>query len=155
MTFGCFYVCAAISRSSLDLYPRLLSLFASDQTRFVTTWAKDLEMQDEGRKCLVGYAKLDRSFASLLIGRCIIRSELTMIPSFVINFPLEHLTKPLSGFVQLFTSLLDRTFSSPKEDHDLYRQKILSAISGQGAVFFSLIPQEWRSMFLPFFFSSS
>ncbi|KAL7415778.1 hypothetical protein BDY24DRAFT_439635 [Mrakia frigida] len=62
----------------------------------------------------------------------------------------QHLRKPLSGFLQLLQSLLDRVFSDPKEDAQVWREKILHALSAQGAIFLSLISPEWRMVLSPY-----
>lgn len=66
----------------------------SGKSELMKTWAKGLRALKTRRPPLMGWAKLD-----------------------------QHMKKPLNGFVQLFTSLLDQLFSDPCEDVAEWRTK--------------------------------
>jgi serine/threonine protein kinase len=91
----------------------------SGKTKLIEVWARRREASNVGTDCLIGTAKSD-----------------------------AHLSRPLSAFVAVFSSLLDRVFSDPLENPDVWRQRIGNAISVNGNVFLSLIPSAYRTMLL-------
>lgn len=91
----------------------------SGKSKLMEFWARRKEASNAGQECLVGWAKMD-----------------------------QHLVKPLSAFVAIFSSLLDRIFSDPLENPDIWRKKIANALSVNGNVFLSLIPPAYRTMLL-------
>lgn len=60
----------------------------------------------------------------------------------------QHLVKPLSGFVQVFQSLLDRVFSDPLEDSATWKARILEVLGVNEKIFCSLLSPTWRSILL-------
>lgn len=91
----------------------------SGKSKLIELWARRKEASNAGQECLIGWAKMD-----------------------------QHLSKPLSAFVAVFSSLLDRVFSDPLENPDVWRQRIGNAISVNGNVFLSLIPSAYRTLLL-------
>ena len=91
----------------------------SGKSKLVEVWTRRREASNAGQECFVGWAKMD-----------------------------QHLSKPLSAFVAVFSSLLDRVFSDPLENPDVWRRRIDNAISVNGNVFLSLIPAAYRTMLL-------
>jgi serine/threonine protein kinase len=91
----------------------------SGKSKLMEVWARRREASNAGQECLVAAGKMD-----------------------------SHLSKPLSAFVAVFSSLLDRVFSDPLENPDVWRQRIGNAISVNGNVFLSLIPSAYRTMLL-------
>ncbi|KAJ9113617.1 hypothetical protein QFC22_005925 [Naganishia vaughanmartiniae] len=89
------------------------------KSKLIEVWAKGKQASNAGQDCLVGWAKLD-----------------------------EHRVKPLSAFVSIFSSLLDRIFSDPLEDPEIWRKRIGNALSVNGNIFLSLIPPSYRSILL-------
>ncbi|KAK4686974.1 hypothetical protein P7C73_g3144, partial [Tremellales sp. Uapishka_1] len=73
-----------------------------------------------GEDCLVGFANMD-----------------------------EHLNKPLSSFVQVFQSLLDRVLTSPKENAKVWKEEIKRALGNQSSYFLSLLSQDYKKMLEP------
>lgn len=60
----------------------------------------------------------------------------------------QHLVKPLSAFISVFCSLLERVFSDPLESASDWRQKILDSLAVNANVFLALLPKEWRAILL-------
>lgn len=89
------------------------------KSKLIEVWAKGKQASNAGQDCLVGWAKLD-----------------------------EHRAKPLSAFVAIFSSLLDRIFSDPLEDPEVWRKRIGNALSVNGNIFLSLIPPSYRGILL-------
>lgn len=94
-------------------------LSGSGKSKLLEIWARRKEASNAGQECLVGWAKMD-----------------------------QHLVKPLSAFVAIFSSLLDRIFSDPLENPELWRKRIADALSVNGNVFLSLIPPSYRKLLL-------
>ena len=69
-------------------------------------WISEVEALGDGQRCLVGIAKLD-----------------------------EHIEKPLSSFIQIFQSLLDRVLTDPKEDAKDWNKKIRDVLGHPFSVF--------------------
>lgn len=93
----------------------------SGKSKLVSEWVAQLEKGTDSN-CLVATAKFD-----------------------------QHTKTPLSGYVQLFSSILDRLFSDPAEDSVAWKQTIVDALSSQGSgsslsTFAVLIPQAWRAV---------
>jgi serine/threonine protein kinase len=95
----------------------LWGLSGSGKSRIVAGWAADLEAEDNGKRCLVGYAKLD-----------------------------EHMQKPLASFVQIFQSLLDRVLTDPAEDPKAWIKNIRGVLNYQFSVFHSLMDNDTRKL---------
>lgn len=91
----------------------------SGKSKLLESWARKKEGSNAGQECLVGWAKMD-----------------------------QHLVKPLSAFVAIFSSLLDRIFSDPLENPEMWRKRIADALSVNGNVFLSLIPPAYRNLLL-------
>ncbi|KAJ9105540.1 hypothetical protein QFC19_003522 [Naganishia cerealis] len=89
------------------------------KSKLIEVWTSRKQASNAGQECLVGRAKMD-----------------------------EHRVKPLSAFVSIFSSLLDRIFSDPLEDPDLWRKRIGNALSVNGNIFLSLIPPFYRRLLL-------
>lgn len=87
------------------------------KSRLVDEWAGKLEADDFGAKCLVGHAKPD-----------------------------EHIRKPLTSFVQIFQSLLDRVLTDPREDGKEWLDRIKTALAGRWPFFVSLLSVESRRL---------
>lgn len=87
------------------------------KSRLVDEWAARLEADDFGSKCLVGHAKPD-----------------------------EHIRKPLTSFVQIFQSLLDRVLTDPREDGKEWFDRIKTTLSGRWPFFVSLLSLESRRL---------
>ncbi|BEI86447.1 hypothetical protein CcaverHIS002_0607340 [Cutaneotrichosporon cavernicola] len=83
------------------------------KSRLVDEWSAKLEADDLGARCLVGHAKPD-----------------------------EHIRKPLTSFVQIFQSLLDRVLTDPRENGKVWLDRIKSALAGRWAFFVSLLSVE-------------
>ncbi|BEJ17086.1 hypothetical protein CspHIS471_0604870, partial [Cutaneotrichosporon sp. HIS471] len=83
------------------------------KSRLVDEWSAKLEADNLGAKCLVGHAKPD-----------------------------EHIRKPLTSFVQIFQSLLDRVLTDPRENGKVWLDRIKSALAGRWAFFVSLLSVE-------------
>ena len=60
----------------------------------------------------------------------------------------QHLVKPLSAFISVFCSLLERVFSDPLESAADWRQRILNSLAVNANVFLALLPKEWRAILL-------
>jgi hypothetical protein len=60
----------------------------------------------------------------------------------------QHLVKPLSAFISVFCSLLERVFSDPLESPSDWRQKILDSLAVNANIFLALLPKEWRAILL-------
>lgn len=114
-------VCGTPSQNnSPHLVTRVLNLWApsgSGKTRLVHHWAQKVEFSNQGKDCLIGYAKMD-----------------------------EHSQKPLSSFVQIFQSLLDRVLTDPKEDVKVWNKSIRDTLGNQYPFFLSLLSNEVRSL---------
>lgn len=91
----------------------------SGKSKLMEIWARRREASNAGQECLVGWAKMD-----------------------------QHLVKPLGAFVAIFSSLLDRIFSDPLENPEMWRKRIANALSVNGNVFLSLIPPAYRDLLL-------
>lgn len=87
------------------------------KSRLVEEWAAKLEADDYGSKCLVGHATPD-----------------------------EHIRKPLTSFVQVFQSLLDRVLTDPREDGKEWLDRIRTTLSGRWPFFVSLLSVESRRL---------
>lgn len=87
------------------------------KSRLVDEWAAKLEADNFGSKCLVGHAKPD-----------------------------EHIRKPLTSFVQIFQSLLDRVLTDPREDGKKWLDRIKTTLSGRWPFFVSLLSVESRRL---------
>ncbi|KLT44142.1 hypothetical protein CC85DRAFT_32503 [Cutaneotrichosporon oleaginosum] len=87
------------------------------KSRLVDEWSAKLEADDFGTKCLVGHAKPD-----------------------------EHIRKPLTSFVQIFQSLLDRVLTDPREDGKEWLDRIKTALAGRWPFFVSLLSVESRRL---------
>jgi hypothetical protein len=87
----------------------------SGKSQLIADWAMRQELKNAGQDCLVGSAKLD-----------------------------QHLLRPLSGFISVFCSLLDRVFSDPLEDPTSWKKDILNAVAANSSLFLSLLPAEWQ-----------
>lgn len=87
----------------------------SGKSQLIADWATRQELKNAGQDCLVGTAKLD-----------------------------QHLLRPLSGFISVFCSLLDRVFSDPLEDPVAWKKDILNAVAANSNLFLSLLPAEWQ-----------
>lgn len=87
----------------------------SGKSLLIADWATRQELKNAGQDCLVGSAKLD-----------------------------QHLLRPLSGFISIFCSLLDRVFSDPLEDPTIWKKDILNAVAANSSLFLSLLPAEWQ-----------
>jgi hypothetical protein len=94
-------------------------LSGSGKTRLVQTWAKDLEGVRHGLGCLIAQSKLD-----------------------------EFSSRPISSFVQVFQSLLDRVLTDPKEDAKAWSKKIRVALGQQFPVFHSLLSHEYQRLLM-------
>jgi serine/threonine protein kinase len=92
-------------------------LSGSGKSRLVDEWSAKLEADDFGTKCLVGHAKPD-----------------------------EHVRKPLTSFVQIFQSLLDRVMTDPREDGKEWLDRIKTALAGRWPFFVSLLSVESRRL---------
>ena len=92
----------------------------SGKSQLIADWATKQESKNAGQDCLVGWAKLD-----------------------------QHLLRPLSGFIGVFCSLLDRVFSDPLEDPTRWKQRILNAVAANAGLFLSLLPAEWQRVLGP------
>lgn len=60
----------------------------------------------------------------------------------------QHLVKPLSGFIPVFCSLLERVFSDPLESAAEWRQRILDSLAVNANIFLALLPEEWQTLLL-------
>lgn len=60
----------------------------------------------------------------------------------------QHLVKPLSAFISVFCSLLERVFSDPLESAAKWRQRILDSLAVNANIFLALLPKEWRDILL-------
>lgn len=89
------------------------------KSKLIEVWAAKKQASNAGQECLVGRAKMD-----------------------------QHRVKPLSAFVAIFSSLLDRIFSDPLEDPEMWRKRIVNALSVNGNIFLSLIPPSYRRILL-------
>ena len=94
-------------------------LSGSGKTRLVQTWAKELEGVRHGLGCLIANSKLD-----------------------------EFSQRPISSFVQVFQSLLDRVLTDPKEDARAWSKKIKKALGQQFPVFHSLLSHEYQRLLM-------
>jgi hypothetical protein len=92
----------------------------SGKSQLIANWATKQESKNAGQDCLVGWAKLD-----------------------------QHLVRPLSGFIGVFCSLLDRVFSDPLEDPMRWKKHILNAVAANAGLFLSLLPAEWQRVLGP------
>jgi len=92
----------------------------SGKSQLIADWATKQELKNAGQDCLVGWAKLD-----------------------------QHLLRPLSGFIGVFCSLLDRVFSDPLEDPLRWKKDILDAVAANANLFLSLLPAEWQRVLSP------
>ncbi|KAL7420434.1 hypothetical protein Q5752_004384 [Cryptotrichosporon argae] len=100
--------------------PRVVNIWGPSgygKSRVVDDWARQIEAGEQQRPVLVGSAKLD-----------------------------EHLSKPLSSFVQVFHSLLDRVLTDPREDAANWIDQIRSALGSQYGILLSLLSQEARRL---------
>ncbi|KAL1408018.1 hypothetical protein Q8F55_004815 [Vanrija albida] len=87
------------------------------KSRLVEDWAGVLEESNRGRRCLVGRARPD-----------------------------EHVKKPLTSFVQIFQSLLDRVLTDPREDAKEWLRKMKAALGSQWMFFAGLLSQDARRL---------
>jgi len=87
------------------------------KTRLVEDWANALESSAQGNRCLIGWAKPD-----------------------------EHVKKPLSSFVQVIQSLLDRVLTDPREDSKAWLKRIHETLGTQWAFFVSLLSPDARRL---------
>ena len=60
----------------------------------------------------------------------------------------QHLVKPLSAFISVFCSLLERVFSDPLESTVKWRRRILDSLAVNAKIFLALLPKEWRVILL-------
>jgi hypothetical protein len=89
----------------------------SGKSRLVNDWANALESSDSGNRCLVGYAMSD-----------------------------EHVKAPLSSFVQIIQSLLDRVLTDIREDPKAWLERIRDALGTQWRFFVSLLSPDARRL---------
>jgi serine/threonine protein kinase len=87
----------------------------SGKSQLIADWATSQGVKNAGQDCFVGWAKLD-----------------------------QHLLRPLSGFISVFCSLLERVFSDPLEDPWTWKKSILNAVAANASLFLSLLPSEWQ-----------
>ncbi|GMK57153.1 hypothetical protein CspeluHIS016_0309930 [Cutaneotrichosporon spelunceum] len=87
------------------------------KSRLVDEWSAKLETDNLGSKCLVGHAKPD-----------------------------EHNRMPLTSFVQIFQSLLDRVLTDPREDGKKWLDLMKSTLAERWASFVSLLSVESRRL---------
>lgn len=87
------------------------------KSRLINDWANNLESSDHGNKCLVGWAKVD-----------------------------EHVKKPLTSFVQIIQSLLDRVLTDPRESAKEWLERIRKALGTQWGLFVSLLSPDCRRL---------
>jgi hypothetical protein len=91
----------------------------SGKSKLLELWARQREADNAGQDCFVSWAKTD-----------------------------QHLVKPLSAFISVFCSLLERVFSDPLESASDWRQRILDSLAVNANVFLALLPREWRDILL-------
>ncbi|KAJ9093692.1 hypothetical protein QFC21_006288 [Naganishia friedmannii] len=89
------------------------------KSKLLEMWARQKESDNAGQDCFVSWAKMD-----------------------------QHLVKPLSAFISVFCSLLERVFSDPLESAADWRQRILDSLAVNANVFLALLPKEWRAILL-------
>lgn len=56
----------------------------------------------------------------------------------------KELIKPLSAFISVFCSLLERVFSDPLESASAWRRRILRSLPVNAKVFLGLLPTQWK-----------
>ncbi|ORY33753.1 hypothetical protein BCR39DRAFT_519071 [Naematelia encephala] len=106
------------SRSTLPVPAvTLWGLSGAGKTRLVSHWARQWEVAGDGKQCLVAYSKLD-----------------------------ELIRRPLSSFVQIFESLLDRVLTDPAEDPKRWNHCIRDVLGSQLPFFSSLLSKESRRL---------
>ncbi|KAJ9094752.1 hypothetical protein QFC21_005910 [Naganishia friedmannii] len=91
----------------------------SGKSKLLELWARQKEAENAGQDCFVGWAKMD-----------------------------QHLVKPLSAFIPVFCSLLERVFSDPLESAADWRQRILDSLAVNANIFLALLPKEWQAILL-------
>lgn len=87
------------------------------KTRLVEEWAAKLEVTECGLKCLIGRGKQD-----------------------------EQAKQPLSSFIEVFQSLLDRVLTDPREDPKVWIEHVRTALGTQWSFFVSLLSTESRRL---------
>ncbi|KAJ9123034.1 hypothetical protein QFC22_001223 [Naganishia vaughanmartiniae] len=89
------------------------------KSKLLELWARQKESDNAGQDCFISWAKMD-----------------------------QHLVKPLSAFISVFCSLLERVFSDPLESAAVWRQHILDSLAVNANIFLALLPKEWRAILL-------
>lgn len=89
----------------------------SGKSRLVEEWSSNLEVSDQGSKCLIGVAKMT-----------------------------EDDQKPLSSFVEIFESLLDRVLTDPREDAKSWMEKMKTTLGSQWTFFVSMLSPESQKL---------
>jgi serine/threonine protein kinase len=110
----------------------------SGKSKLLETWARRKEADNAGQDCFVSWAKVS-CLNDNADWACRLINEIQMD---------QHLVKPLSAFISVFCSLLERVFSDPLESASDWRQKILDSLAVNANIFLALLPKEWRAILL-------